>query len=124
MAVGNVTVYIAGRKMLLATKLDYDAKYDNSTDDTFDGKILTQGPPTWTVKVSRIRSYNAKFETELNNAIDSAGDDGLPITCVDDNLTALFSGCIIESQSMSRDPKKKMTADFSFTAKDLEEKWK
>ena len=124
MAVGNVTVYIAGRKMLLATKLDYDAKYDNSTDDTFDGKILTQGPATWTVKVSRIRSYNAKFETELNNAIANAGDDGLPITCVDDNLTVLCSGCIIESQSMSRDPKKKMTADFSFTAKELEEKWK
>jgi hypothetical protein len=125
MTSGEVVLYVAGTRLLHATKYDISKKYDNDTADTFDGKVMTQGPPTHTVKISQISSYNAKYESILQNAIDNAGDAGIPIVVVDRNLTMTFTGCVIDDDSMSRSPKSRATRDFSFTAAvRKEDKWK
>jgi hypothetical protein len=125
MAVGSVTVIVGGVKLLLATEVDYDGKWANESDDTFDGIELNQGDVTYTVKVTGIYTYNTKFETLLAKALALTNTpDGLPITVVDNNLTIQCTGCIIETLSYKRTPKSKATRDFSFTAKTLVESWK
>lgn len=112
-----VNIYINGVEIARGTGYDYDEKWDTSEEDTFDGPVYDQGEfPKYTVKVSRIDTYNSQYETILKKAIDEY-PDGIPITVVDGNVTDHFTGCIIESRAVKRDPKSKRKIDFSFKAK-------
>lgn len=112
-----VKIYINGVQVARGTGYDFDEKWDTSEEDTFDGPIYEQGEyPKYTVKISKIDTYNSQYENILRKAIDDY-PEGIPITVVDDNVTDIFTGCIIESRSIKRDPKKKRTVDFSFKAK-------
>lgn len=112
-----VKIYINGVQIARGTDYSYDEKWDTSEEDTFDGPIYDQGEyPKYTVKVSKIDTYNSQYETILRKAIDEH-PEGIPITVVDGTVTDQFTGCIIESRSVKRDPKSKRKADFSFKAK-------
>lgn len=117
-----VKIYVNGVQVARGTGFDFDEKWDTSEEDTFDGPVYDQGEfPKFTVKVSKIDTYNSQYENILRKAIDEF-PDGIPITVVDGNVTDIFTGCIIESRAVKRDPKSKRKVDFSFKAKTHEEK--
>ena len=112
-----VKMYINGVQVARGTGFDFDKKWDTSEEDTFDGPIYEQGEfAKITAKISRIDTYNPQYEKILHKAIEEY-PDGIPITIVDGSITDIFTGCIVESESFKRDPKKKRTADYSFKAK-------
>lgn len=116
-----VKIYVNGVEFARGTGYDYDRKYDSSKEDTFDGPVLEQGDyATFTVKVSRIDTYNSQYETILRNAI-LEHPEGIPITVVDGEVKDIFTGCILESMAVKRDPKSKRKIDFSFMARTHDE---
>jgi len=117
-----VKLYLGDVQLARGTSFDYEEKYDNSKEDTFDGRVYDSGEfPEFTCKISRVDTYNAQYETIVNKAI-AEHPDGLTLTVVDGPVTDIFTGCILESRSVKRDPKSKRKMDLSFLAQAHEEK--
>ena len=119
----TVTLYINGVRVMKATKYDWEKKYSNSVEDTFDGKDISQDPfPEYSVSISRITSFNQNYESILSAAV-AENPDGIPIDIYDGGYHASFSGCTMDSQKVTGDPKKRRATDFSFTATGMTETW-
>lgn len=112
-----VSIYFDGVKVAKGTGYKYSKKRNNDKTDTFDGPDYTYDEnEEISVSIDRIDTYNSQYETILANAI-ANNPDGIPITVVDGNVTDQFTGCMIDSTEVSRDPKKKRNYSLSFTAK-------
>lgn len=118
-----VDVYINSVRVAKGTGFKSSKKSNNDKTDTFDGPDYTHDEfPEYTVSIDRIDSYNTQYESILDKAVE-ANPDGIPIVIIDGNLKYTFTGCFIESEDDSRDPKKKMTHSLSFMAKTRKKEW-
>ena len=117
MAVKKINILIDGLRVAKATKYSFDYKQANDVEDTFDGP---DGTPanygTWTVKLSRLVSYDPNFESKLAAAV--APGSQIPIVIQDGNITDTYTGCMLDSISGSKDPKKAANEDYSFSSLD------
>lgn len=120
----GVLIYINGARVAKGTKYDYDFKKDNDVQDTFDGPDVAEAEyGQWTVKISRLVTFDPNFERTFENALKS----NIPIVIKDtvngQTLTDTYSSCYLDSTSGSRDPKKKLSEDLSFKSLDRTRKW-
>lgn len=121
MATPKVNVLLGGVRLLKCTDYSDNIKYDNTTDDTFDGIEKTQAEtPDIEVSCSDIKQKNAQYNQMIDDAIATAGstDEGLAISIEDTRvgITKHYTGCVVDSISTKGDPKKKPTGDFKFSA--------
>jgi len=117
-----VKLYYGDVQLARGTSFDYEEKWDNSKEATFDGPVYDRGEfPEFTCKLSRVDTYNTQYEKIVNKAM-AEHPEGIPLTVVDGPVTDIFTGCILESRSVKRDPKSKRKIDLSFIAQGHEEK--
>ena len=119
MAIKYVNILINGLRIARATKYSWDYKQSNDVEDTFDGPVGTPANyGVYTVKLSRLVRYDPNFEAQLQKAIEPGST--VPIVIQDPNpdgvITDTYTGCMLDTLSGSKDPKKAANEDFSFSA--------
>ena len=119
MAIKYVNILINGLRIARATKYSWDYKQSNDVEDTFDGPVGTPANyGVYTVKLSRLVRYDPNFEAQLQKAIEPGST--VPIVIQDPNpdgvITDTYTGCMLDTLSGSKDPKKAASEDFSFSA--------
>lgn len=117
-----VTISIGSTPIMYATSYKWSKKKSNDSQDTFDGPWIAGDPfEEITVDIENIISYNADLDKPVQDILKDAGPNGLTITCKDHNVEDIFTGCYLESQEESVEPKSARTSSLSFNAKNHEQ---
>jgi hypothetical protein len=121
----SVIILINGVKVGKGTKYTYDLKKKNDIVDTFDGPDISEDEfGQWTIKISRVLSFDPNFENNLTKALIA----NIPIvvsgTLGNKNFVDYYTGGYLDSLGGDASPGKKGTEDLSFTSLKRTRTWK
>ena len=111
----KINLLIDGVRVAKATKYSSSYKQKNDVEDTFDGPDGTPADyGTWTIKLSRLVSYDPQFENKLAKALQPGSK--VPVVIQDNNIIDTYTGCMLDSIDGSKSPAKAANEDYSFSA--------